>query len=303
MSLIQEFKYQAKVLDNADFQVITGRVAALFEWMESQPEIKQLIDGLRSTGPGMKLLEESGMHNPPKARTNEEIAMVGLELMAICKEGKLELWNIAMNCGIQAHNVGNSIAPHSEKALTEYVLPFLNYILNRLPEEVTPAIAGVVVQQVIPVAIQESLQRFREDFPDPKKVCFIMMRFGETTAHKAIETAIKNALKKYGFTGLLARDKEYNEDLYPNIQTYMHGCGFGIAVFERIESDDFNPNVSLEVGYLLGLKKLVLLLKDKTLETLHTDLVGKLYRSFDPLHPDETIASQVEQWLEDKGMI
>ena len=130
-----------------------------------------------------------------------------------------------------------------------------------------------------------------------------MMRFGETTAHKAIETAIKNVLMKYGFTGLLARDKEYNEDLYPNIQTYMHGCGFGIAVFERIESDDFNPNVSLEVGYLLGLKKLVLLLKDKTLETLHTDLVGKLYRSFDPLHPDETIASQIEQWLEDKGMI
>jgi len=303
MSLIQEFRYQAKVLDNADFQVITKRLAALLDWMESQPEIKKLIDGLRSTGRGAELLQKSGTHNPPQAQTNDEIAMVGLELMAICKEGKLPLWNIAMNCGIQEYNVGNSIAPHSDKALQGYILPFLNYILNRLPEEPTPAVVGSVVQQAVPVAIQESLQKFRVDYPDPKKICFIMMRFGETTAHEAIETAIKNVLKKYGFTGLLARDKEYHEDLYPNIQTYMHGCGFGIAVFERIESNDFNPNVSLEVGYLLGLKKLVLLLKDKTLNALQTDLVGKLYRPFDPLHPEETIAGQIEQWLEDKGMI
>ena len=32
------------------------------------------------------------------------------------------------------------------------------------------------------------------------------------------------------FQECLARDKEYHEDLYPNIQTYMHGCGFGIAI-------------------------------------------------------------------------
>ena len=94
----------------------------------------------------------------------------------------------------------------------------------------------------------DSLQRFRSDHPDPRRVFFIMMRFGDTSAHQGIEEAIKAVLKTYGFTGLLARDKEYHEDLYPNIQTYMHGCSFGIAVFERIQSDDFNPNVSLEVG-------------------------------------------------------
>ncbi len=83
----------------------------------------------------------------------------------------------------------------------------------------------------------------------------------------------------------------------------MHGCGFGIAVFERIEKDVFNPNVSLEVGYMLGLKKPVLLLKDQTLPALQTDLAGKLYRPFDPQHPAKTIALQLEQWLEDKGLI
>ena len=41
-------------------------------------------------------------------------------------------------------------------------------------------------------------------------------------------------------------DKEYHEDLLPNILIYLHGCGMGVAVFERIEAEDFDPNVSLE---------------------------------------------------------
>ena len=229
--------------------------------------------------------------------------MVGLEMMEMCKDPKAELFQIAMGLGIQDYSAGNSIEPHSEKAMREYILPFLNHVLRRLPPEESPVSAGQTIQQAIPVAIQESLQQFRNDYPDPRKVCFIMMQFRDTTAHEAIERAVKTVLMKHGFTGLLARDKHYLDDLYPNIQTYMHGCGFGIAVFERIESDNFNPNVSLEIGYMLGLKKLVLLLKEKTLKELPTDLVGKLYRPFDQLHPEETIGPQVEQWLEDKGYI
>ncbi len=35
----------------------------------------------------------------------------------------------------------------------------------------------------------------------------------------------------------------------------MHGCGFGVAVFEGIEEENFNQNVSLEVGYMYALGK------------------------------------------------
>ena len=85
--------------------------------------------------------------------------------------------------------------------------------------------------------------------------------------------------------------------------TYIYGCGFGVAVFERIEAEEFNPNVSLEVGYMLALKKPVCLLKDKTLKTLHTDLVGKLYKEFDPQNPGKTIPDRISQWLLDKEII
>ena len=74
-------------------------------------------------------------------------------------------------------------------------------------------------------------------------------------------------------------------------------------MFERVEQEDFNPNVSLEVGLMFGLRKKVCLLKDKTLKSLHADLVGKLYKPFDPIHPAEDIRRHVKTRLIDKGII
>ncbi len=153
-----------------------------------------------------------------------------------------------------------------------------------------------------PLHIRDSLQRFREDHPDPAKVAFILMRFGTTTAHAAIADAVKTVLDQHGVVGLRADDKEYHDDLWPNVLTYMHGCSMGIAVFERIEEQVFNPNVSLEVGYMMASLKPLCLLKDQTLSALPADLVGKLYRQFDPHDPAGTIPAVVSKWLSDKGL-
>lgn len=155
----------------------------------------------------------------------------------------------------------------------------------------------------VPIEISESLKKFQNDFPNPSKVAFIIMRFTNTEAHKRIVSAIKDTLSKFGITGIRADEKQYHDDLFPNILTYIFGCGFGVSVFERIETDDFNPNVSLEVGYMFGLKKPVVLLKDKTLKTLHSDLVGKLYKNFDTQDPNSSIPVELERWLSDKELI
>lgn len=152
------------------------------------------------------------------------------------------------------------------------------------------------------IEIQKSLACFKRDYPDPTKVAFIMMQFGETKAHAEIVKAIRSALNTHGIRGVKANDKDYHDDLFYNVMTYLYGCGFGIAVFERIETEKFNPNVSFEVGYMLALKKHVCLLKDKTLEALHADLVSKLYKVFDPQEPDKTIRGEVSQWLSDKDI-
>jgi len=152
-----------------------------------------------------------------------------------------------------------------------------------------------------PVEIRESLHQFQLDFPDPRKVAFVIMRFGETRAHVDIDSGIKEALDVFKITGIRADEKQYHDDLFHNVLTYMHGCGFGIAVFERIEEETFNPNISLEVGYMLALRKPLCILKDRTLKTLHSDLMGRLYRVFDPLDPRATIYAQIAPWLRDKG--
>jgi len=168
-----------------------------------------------------------------------------------------------------------------------------------VPKELTPMHAH---QNEPPIEIRESLERFRKDYPDPTKVAFIMMQFGGTKAHEAIVKGIRSALEPCGIIGLRADDKQYHDDLFPNVLTYLWGCGFGVAIFERIESEVFNPNVSLEVGYMFALRKPVCLIKDRTLKTLHTDLVGKLYREFDPQDPISSIDPELRQWLEDKGI-
>jgi len=154
----------------------------------------------------------------------------------------------------------------------------------------------------IPTEISDSLKHFQKDHPDSAKVAFVMMRFGTTPAHTSIVDSIRSTLQPLGVTAVRADDKEYHSDLWPNILTYIYGCGFGIAVFERLDADEFNPNVSLEVGHLYGLGKPVCLLKDKTLKTLHTDLVGKLYRPFDPHNPAKTIPTELSKWIKDKGI-
>jgi hypothetical protein len=154
-----------------------------------------------------------------------------------------------------------------------------------------------------PPEIQHSLREFRLDHPDPKKVAFIMMRFGRTTAHNNIVQGIKDALTPHGISAVRADDKDWHSDLYYNVLTCLYGCGFAIAVFERIESEDFNPNVALEVGYVMALGKQVCLLKDQTLKHLNTDLIGKLYKTFDPQNPVGSIPPELNKWMQDKRVI
>ena len=154
-----------------------------------------------------------------------------------------------------------------------------------------------------PPEIQNSLREFQLDFPSPQKVAFIMMQFGSTPAHDKIVQGIQDALAPYGISAVRADDKDWHTDLFYNVLTCIYGCTFGIAIFERIEREDFNPNVALEVGYIMALKKQVCLLKDRTLKSLHTDLVGKLYKTFDPQDPVASIPPELTKWMKDKKIL
>lgn len=129
-----------------------------------------------------------------------------------------------------------------------------------------------------------------------------MMQFGQTRAHTEITEAVRRVLSVHGIEGVQADDKRYHDDTFYNVLTYMHGCGMGMAIYERIETETYNPNVALEIGYLFAMRKPVCLLKDQTLATLPADLVGRMYDPFDPQDPGGIVPPVVSKWLSDKGL-
>ena len=236
----------------------------------------------------------------------EQAGVISINYRDMSQLGRLDLQSIVHQTRIE---VGDVVWAFSlplnlpEEKQDEYI----NHIANQYVSTVlqTPMkTEGKISDEVVSLPeIASGLEKFRADFSKDKKTAFIMMQFGNTKLHNQIVDCIRRILSKYNITALRADDKQYLDDLFPNVKVYMHGCDFGIAVIERITEDDFNPNVSLEVGYMLGLGKNVLLLKDKTLKSLQTDLTGKLYKEFDTVDTESTLPGQVEKWLYDKGYL
>jgi hypothetical protein len=152
-------------------------------------------------------------------------------------------------------------------------------------------------------ALTPYLDELRKDHPDPMRCAFLMMKYEDTPLHDRIVEAVGRTCASFGIKAVRADTKRYADDLLPNVRTYLEGCGLGIAIFERLTSEDFNPDVSLEVGYMMALGKPVCLLKDSTLASLQTDLVGRLYEHFDTQRPEQSIPPKLEKWLRDKGIV
>lgn len=237
------------------------------------------LDEFKRAIPGLPML--------PKNEYERDVAVTVLDSMEWLK-GKVSVEP-------EVENVRRKTGRVSLPAKDRYVTNVRFYVM---PDDTRTAL----VQLNTPVEIQESIEHFREDNPEPGRAAFVMMRFGTTRAHQEISATIKNALAQHGIIGLRADDRQYHEDLYYNILTYMHGCGMGVAAFERIEQQSHNPNVALEVGYMLALRKQVCLLKDKTLDTLQGDLVGKLYRTFDTHDVAGTLPPELAQWISDRRL-
>ena len=145
--------------------------------------------------------------------------------------------------------------------------------------------------------LENDLRRFLEDHPEPSRNVFVMMRFSDTAQMKQIHQAIVDGLKEHGMNAVRADDRDYTGELWSNIEVYLTGCQYGIAVFEDIDQRDFNPNVSLELGYLMGRGKRTLLLKEKRLPKVPTDVVHRLYKEFDGYDIENSIKREVGQWI------
>ena len=145
------------------------------------------------------------------------------------------------------------------------------------------------------------LPSFLRDHPSAEQNVFLMMRFRTAPQYEEIHRAIREGMGRYGLNVVRADDRDYTGDLWENVCLHMLGCRFGVAVFEEIDLREFNPNVALELGFMIAHGKRCLLLKDQRMPRMPTDIVGKLYKEFDSYNITATIGNAVDRWARDMG--
>lgn len=146
--------------------------------------------------------------------------------------------------------------------------------------------------------LDEHVKNFLADHPSYDRNVFVMMRFNDSPQLEEVFQTIKDTLAAKGMNAVRASDRDYTTSLWTNVEVYLTGCKYGIAVFEDIDVRDFNPNVALELGYMMGRGKRTLLLKEQRLRTLPADVVDRLYKPFDSYHIPTTVAAEVERWID-----
>lgn len=127
---------------------------------------------------------------------------------------------------------------------------------------------------------------------------FVMMRYREDLRFRELEALVRGSLSEYGLCGRFAKDASYKVDVWDNIVFYMRNCSLGLAVFEEIDEREFNPNISIELGYMLALGIRCLILKDKRMPRLPTDVCGKIYSDFDTYDLANSVKPRIAHWCE-----
>jgi hypothetical protein len=152
--------------------------------------------------------------------------------------------------------------------------------------------------------LENNAKSIFDDSPFEKNV-FVMMPFRQQKDERFenIEQIIRAELKKKGFRAWLASDKTLSPQLWDNVASFLLACKYGIAVFTRDERgtqiavEEFNPNVSLELGFFISRGKKVLILKDSALPRLPTDLLGHLYQEFDLNQVNRHLPKIIKAWV------
>lgn len=142
-----------------------------------------------------------------------------------------------------------------------------------------------------------------------KRTAFIMIDFRhkEEYAEKVVKEVLK---EKFDIIGHIADAPGGQNDsrVWENIEVFMHGCDFGIAIYVDDTGPDkdgktrdnmMNPNVSVEVGYMRGLKKDVLFFKHRSIPSLPSDFQRDNYAPFDDAESlKKKLITVVGNWIE-----
>ena len=134
-----------------------------------------------------------------------------------------------------------------------------------------------------------------------KRAIFVIMPFRDEC--NQVFNIVSDVFTNHGYKVTKASDKEFKDDLWSNVQVYLDCCRAAVSIFHFDDKFEFNPNVAIETGYMLAkiMNKDVCFLKDKRLNKLPTDFLGKLYKEYDIDNLDE-LKTQLNNWINDHSL-
>lgn len=161
----------------------------------------------------------------------------------------------------------------------------------------------LIPPSLAPPELLSSLRVFLDDHPFDSNV-FGMTRFPDEQDESEPDPlagaldATREACAAHGLEFHLASDRMIVDDLWANVAAHLWACRYGIAFFEDRKGRGINYNLTTEVGGMLVAGRRLALLKDRSIERLPTDLVGKIYKSVD-FEDLAATAGAVHLWLRD----
>lgn len=169
------------------------------------------------------------------------------------------------------------------------------------------AMLGHTVHPVIPPSFAPPeligpLTAFLCDFPFDNNI-FAMTRYpdkGQDATPDPVRAGIEAAREVCSVKGLslhLASDRMIVDDLWANVLCHMWACRYGVAIFEDRAKQGINYNLTIEVGGMLISGRRTALLKDNSIASMPTDLVGKIYKAIN-LDDPTTVTKAVKKWID-----
>lgn len=231
---------------------------------------------------------------PPPSKTHN--SLVSLEKQGLARKGSGHgIWHVTPKGRARSEEAVSGIdlaALAAEASATGTVLGGTTHPVI-LPEFGAPP-------ELVPI-LREFLAKHQFDLN-----VFGMTRFpneGSADPPDPVKGALQAAADACAAHGLelhLASDRQLHDDLWTNVAAHMWACRYGIGFFEDLADPPrgLNYNLTTEVGSMLMTGRRCCLLKDPSIESLPTDLVGRIRKDVD-LRETTVVSRAIHTWIRD----
>lgn len=112
--------------------------------------------------------------------------------------------------------------------------------------------------------------------------------------------AVQGEVRHRGYSPRLASEQNHHRWLWDNVELYLCGCARGVAIVEDRYLPELNPNVAIEWGWMVGMGRKVLFLREERFRHDRADWAGLLSAQFSWEDPRPGIAAAVADFLPDR---